>query len=235
MTRTTQGINWADQTWLLDNRRVLVNPQEKIIVLSDIHIGYYSSLRKNGSYLPTYDATLLEKAIQSLLTDYNGYHWIIAGDIKHNHSMNLSPEEEKELTNILQVISQKNKLTLLPGNHDAGLNQLVTDLHIDCTIIESYTFGTITITHNQDLMDQQTDKHFIIGHVHPIISLEHLKGPFIPIFAKTDNLIILPAFNYVAGGFNIKKLYYRNEKRLNFAIYAIGKQVYELGLMDELV
>ena len=235
VTRITQNITWANQTWLLDNRRVLINPQKKILILSDIHIGYYSSLRKNGSYLPTYDKILLEKAIQSLLTDYNGYHWIIAGDIKHNHSTNLSHEEENELTNILHIISESNELTLLPGNHDTGLDQLMTDLHINCRLVDSYTYDTITITHNQDLLDQQSDKHFIIGHVHPIISLEHLKGSFIPIFAINNNLIILPAFNYVAGGFNIKKLYYKNEKRKNFTIYALGKQIYELGQVDELV
>ena len=235
MKRTTQSINWAEQSWLLDNRRALINPREKILILSDIHIGYYSSLRANGSYLPTYDATLLEGAILSLLNDYKGYHWIIAGDIKHNHTMDLSLDEEKELTNILQIISEKNKLTLLLGNHDTGLDQLVTDLKIGCTLVESYTFDTITITHNLDLMDQSTDKYFIIDHVHPIISLENLRGSFIPIFAITDNLIILPAFNYVAGGFNIKKLYYKNDKRKNFTIYALGKQIYELGLVDELV
>lgn len=228
-------LTWADTEWLLDNRRVLVHPKEKILILSDIHIGYYSSFRDQGSYLPMYDIVLLEEAIESLLEDYNGYHWIIAGDIKHNHAKLLSEAEEKELVNIVEAITEHNTLTLIKGNHDRGLDKLITDLHLSCSLTTSYTFRNITITHNTELFDQQSEKHTIIGHIHPIISLEHLKGSFVPIFAITDDLLILPAFNYVAGGYNIKKLYLKEEKRKNYTIYAIGKQVYGLGQLEKLV
>ncbi len=182
-----------------------------------------------------YDVALLEEAIQSLLDDYSGYHWIIAGDIKHNHARILSRAEEKELVTLLERITEHNSLTLIKGNHDKGLEQLLEDLEVPCSLERSYTFRNVTITHNQETLDQNPETYTIIGHVHPIISLEHLKGSFVPIFAITKNLLILPAFNYVAGGYNIKKLYFKEERKKNFTIYALGKQVYGLGELEKLV
>ena len=238
-TKATLPLRWADVDWLMDNRRVLINPAEKILILSDVHIGYYSSFREQGSYLPIYDATLLEAAVQSLLEDYSGYHWIIAGDIKHNHDPFLSEAETQELVSILEHITENNELTLIIGNHDKGLERIVTDLNLTCTLTRSYTLKEIVIQHDLDQIGQRRNKKYIIGHVHPIISLEHIKGSLVPIFAITDDLLILPAFNYVAGGFDIKKLYNefynKTEKRKNFTIYALGKQVYGLGPVENLL
>lgn len=237
-SKTTLLIEWAHTKWLLDNRRVLVNKAEKILILSDIHIGYYSSFREQGSYLPMYDIMLLQEAVQSILDDYSGYHWIIAGDIKHSHSSVVSAAEEQELKTILEAITERNSLTLIQGNHDRGLEGIIQDLDINCTLVPSYNLDNITITHNEELLDQPTNNKIIMGHVHPIISLEHIKGSFVPIFAVTEDVLILPAFNYVAGGYNINKLYYKEEKegkRRNYSIYALGKQVYNLGNLEELV
>ena len=221
--------------WILDNRRVLVNHDQKLLILSDIHTGYYSSLRAQGSYLPAYDSVLLKDAINSLLIDFSGYHWIIAGDIKHNKTKKLSKYEKKELKINLDLISESNKLTVIKGNHDKGLDNLFNELEINCSLVEFFLFNGITITHNQDFIDQELDQPYIIGHFHPIISIEHLKGTFIPVFAISEELIILPAFNYVAGGFNLKKLYFKNEKSKNFSVYALGKQIYDLGSLEKLM
>ena len=234
-SKTILPLKWANSDWLLDTRRVLINPAEKILILSDIHIGYYSSFREQGSYLPMYDTALLEEAVQSLLEDYKGYHWIIAGDIKHNHATFLSEAETRELVSILEHITANNQLTLIIGNHDKGLEEIVANLNLPCTLTKSYTLKEVIIQHNFNQIDQKNNKKYIIGHVHPIISLEHIKGSLVPIFAITDDLLILPAFNYVAGGFDIKKLYNETETRKNFMIYALGKQVYGLGSVENLL
>ena len=79
-------IYWANQQWFLDPRRVLVSKDLHYLIFSDIHIGIYSSFRAQGSYLPTYDQDLLNDTLKSLIADYSDYHWIVAGDIKHNKS-----------------------------------------------------------------------------------------------------------------------------------------------------
>ncbi len=231
----TLTVTWAGMDWIIDKRRVLVNPKLKFLILSDIHIGYYSSLRAQGSYLPDYDSKLLQDTIDSLVIDYTNYHWIIAGDIKHRHSKNLSKEEKDEVKNVFSAITEKNKLTVILGNHDKDLENVFEELAITCNPLENFYLNGVIITHNQDLLDKKLEEHYIIGHFHPIISMEHVNGSFIPVFAMTDNLIILPAFNYVAGGFNIKNLFYRNEKRQNFSVFAIGKQIYDLGTLQNLI
>lgn len=228
-------ITWSGMDWIIDRRRVLVNPKLKFLILSDIHIGYYSSLRAKGGYLPVYDSILLQESINSLIIDYPGYHWIIAGDIKHSHSKNLSKEENNEIKNIFSMITEKSELTVILGNHDKGLERVFDDLAITCNPVENFVFNEVTVTHNQDLLEKKLQQSYIIGHFHPIISMEHIRGSFVPIFAISDNLIILPAFNYVAGGFNMKNLYSKNERKLNFSVYAIGKQIYDLGTLQNLV
>ena len=227
-------IHWAGKNWLLDKRRVIINTEDQLLILSDIHIGYYSSFRANGSYLPTYDAELLQQTIASLLTDYKNYHWIIAGDIKHNHRKILSEDEQRELYNILSTITNHSKLTILMGNHDKGLEELLRDLHIDCAIQESIKLENYTITHSLDILDGSIAGNYILGHVHPILSIDSIKSLFIPIFAVSDNILLLPAFNYVAGGFNIKKLLKTNSMRKEFTIYAIRNKLYSLGSLKEI-
>lgn len=225
-------ISWANTSWILDSRRVLIHPNLRILVLSDIHIGYYSSLRSEGSYLPTYDSLELQKTIDSLLTDYNGYHWIIAGDIKHNLGTYLSVEELSELQSILSSITSSCNLTLIIGNHDTGLHEILQDLNINCSVVSTFIIENIVITHNQEFTVESSDKKFIIGHFHPIISTEFLKGIYVPIFVVGDDFIILPAFNTVAGGFNIKNFSFHGKDKKKCTIYGIGKKIYDLGPLE---
>lgn len=227
-------ITWAKTDWLLDKRRVLIQPSQKLLILSDIHIGYYSSLRSNGSYLPTYDAQILQETIQSLVTDYPGFHWIIAGDIKHNHKAEISQEEYNELKTLLKLITKENKLTIIMGNHDKGLKQIIHELDIVCVITDSYSFNDIIINHKEDVVQQKSNKNYIVGHYHPILSTESIKGIFVPVFALREDLLILPAFNYVAGGFNIKNLLLEQESNKDFIVYAVRKHIYPLGSLKNL-
>ena len=230
----TLPLYWAGKNWLLDTRRVLVNTDDKLVILSDVHIGYYSSFRAKGSYLPTYDRDMLEQTVRSLVQDYKRYHWILAGDIKHNHKKTVSSDEQRELFRLLTIISEKNPLTILLGNHDKGLEDLLSDLHIQCTIEKSLELDGYSITHGQNILDYKSGK-LIIGHVHPIFSVDAVKSLFIPVFAVSEDLVILPAFNSIAGGYNIRKFSNDNQIKRKFIVYAIRNKLYNLGFLEELV
>lgn len=231
----TLPMTWGNMNWILDARRVLVQPENKLLILSDIHIGYYSSLRSMGGYLPAYDAQILNDTVESLLQDYQDYHWIIAGDIKHTKTSMLSEEELNELRQTLGLLSRTKKLTIILGNHDRGLESILKDLDIQFTLETSMNFEDITITHNQDVLQDLLNNKYIIGHFHPTISVEYLRGLFVPVFAVSDNVIILPAFNYVAGGYNIRNLYLKDELKRKFLVYAVSKQIYNLGSLEKLL
>lgn len=228
-------VIWANTHWILDSRRVLIQPEDKLLILSDIHIGYYSSLRAQGGYLPAYDAQLLTKTVESLLEDYPKYHWIIAGDIKHNLKSSISREEYTELKDLLERIANQNRLTIIIGNHDTGLRSILQKIAITCTITDSFSYHNISVIHKQVLSTQSSSLNYIIGHFHPVISIEYLKGLFIPVFAVSKDVLILPAFNTVAGGYNIKNLYIEDEGKKEFLIYAIGQQIYDLGPLRHLI
>ena len=59
------SLQWGNESWLLDHRRALIHPEKNILLLSDLHLGLYATLRAQGGYLPGYDTILLEKQLQS--------------------------------------------------------------------------------------------------------------------------------------------------------------------------
>lgn len=222
-------IIWNNQTWIIDSRRILANKELNCLILSDLHIGLYSALRAEGNYLPAYDQDIMQSTLQSLIHDYSSYHWIIAGDIKHNkaRSTRISLVEQEELINTLNFI-QKNvfQMTLLVGNHDTGLQEFLSIQNRVFTIKDSFSLGDIVITHNIEPSELTKGKlpfsgfnGVIMGHIHPITDIPPLKGFKYPAFVIKTNLIILPAFNYVSGGYPITKLKFSNEERID--IFAI--------------
>ena len=231
-TNKSISITWAEKKWILDHRRVLIQEEEELLILSDIHIGLYSSLRTQGSYLPNYDQNLLMDQLSSLIKDYKNFHWIIAGDIKHNHAKlpDIQDDELEELTLFLQLILQNRQVTFILGDHDSGFEEICEYLGLQCIVQDSFKLGDIEITHKLENYNNK-NLQLIIGHIHPTISTEQIKGIFIPIFAINNNIIILPAFNQVAGGYNIKKINYLK----NLEIFPIIKdKIYSFGLLKDI-
>lgn len=198
------ALQWGHESWLLDCRRALIHPAKKILFLSDLHIGLYATLRAQGGYLPGYDTILLEKQLQSLILDYKTFHWILVGDIKHSHHLwnQLTHEEINHLRNSFSLLTQTRKVTIIIGNHDAGLEEILAQLEFPFDCVSHYQLNQVTVVHKSDL--ERTTGYSISGHVHPVFSPKQLKT--IPIFAVGKNKLILPAFNPVAGGYKIGKV-----------------------------
>lgn len=207
-------IIWSGMKWILDSRRVLLHPEKKILILSDIHIGLYTTLREQGSYLPTYDQKILIETLEGLFKTYSDWHWVISGDIKHTHSdlASISNSEVNELVEVLRlIISNVNELTLLIGNHDKGIEDILIKYDLNCSLSIDYELNTVLITHQADLnnLNHTTKDKFlgvIIGHIHPLMVIPRIHGINVPVFAVSENVIMMPAFNQVVGGILLSKL-----------------------------
>lgn len=225
MNNKTKNVNWKGNSWLLDSRRVLIHEKEKKLIFSDLHIGYYATLRKEGYLLPTYDSIELQNTIKSLKNDYKDYHWIIAGDIKHSHGKweNLSEDEKFQIKRTFNLLQNVKKVTLLIGNHDLGLREMVEESNYPFLVLNKEKVANCTIVHNSDYIrnDSNTNQELTIsGHVHPYFKTPLVANRHLPVFAFGKTMILLPAFNNVAGGFAIQK--YRQEEQ-DWKIFGIVK------------
>lgn len=199
-------LRWAGKDWVLDSRRVLLLPSAKILFVADLHFGYYATLRSQGSYLPTYDREVVVPVLVDLVSTYNDYHWVVVGDLKHSHEHwdHLNRDERQELLKSLQPLQQVSQLTVLVGNHDKGVAEVLRECGVVAEVQQRYEGGGIAATHALP-PDQTNCPLLLVGHVHPVF--QPPRFPRMPVFAFGQHHILLPAFNPVAGGYPVWKVY----------------------------
>jgi metallophosphoesterase superfamily enzyme len=163
----------------------------------------YATLRSEGAYLPIYDAQKLEEKLQGIINEFFHHSWILVGDTKHSHHSwkRLSSEELDQIQEGFNLLSQVKKVTMVIGNHDFGLTEIIEKLGFSFDSVENYMLNQITIVHQTDFTIQ--NNYQITGHIHPKFKQNGLS---VPIFAVGDYYIVLPAFNPVAGGYNIARV-----------------------------
>jgi len=96
----------------------------RVLVVSDLHLGFEKNLASKGINLPTQSTRILHslcKVIKRVRAD----KIIIVGDIKHGVAKIL-PYEWIDIPQFFeQLLKEVKEILLIPGNHDAGLASLV--------------------------------------------------------------------------------------------------------------
>ena len=106
-------------------------PLEKILVISDLHIGYEDSLNASGVYIPR---SQFEEIISDLKKIFLSLgkrsrtpkinEIIINGDLKHEFGT-ISQQEWRETLGILDFLQENSKkIVLVKGNHDSILEPI---------------------------------------------------------------------------------------------------------------
>lgn len=168
---------------------------ENNLIVADLHLGISFVFRQDGFHIPE-QGEKISKQINHLLKKTRTKNLIIVGDFKH--AVPGTPEaERKELRRFTRSI--KADITVLKGNHDSLLEEI-----IDVKIINRINIENHTLTHGHI---KTKGKKFIIGHNHPLILFKDRENMSYRqrIWIKNDNIIIMPAFNKLAGGMVMNK------------------------------
>ncbi|MBF8456196.1 ligase-associated DNA damage response endonuclease PdeM [Kaistella sp. G5-32] len=178
-------------TLTFTNQRALFWEAEKILILSDLHVGKSAHFRKHGIAISSEVLVTDLNKLEDLINHFQPEKVIIVGDLFHaGYNSDLDLFKEWRLQFSQQFI-------LIRGNHDKMKCEVYDDLGIECEDefleIEPFTF----IHHPKKI---EENKFYISGHIHPGFVLktknERLR---LPCFAVSEQQIVLPAFSQFTG------------------------------------
>ena len=230
--------------------KTLFFPQEGILVIGDLHIGYEHMLRQSGILVP-------ERQVKDMISELDeifkkiknlGFRLnkiILLGDIKDAFSFEFQERNEfREVMNFLKQHVPEENIILIKGNHDTIDYSYghMKEYYIDDGKELAFLHGHKP---NLNVFDKKV-KIVVIGHLHPSIILEEKPGVkrekykcFLTGSWKGKNFIVVPSFLGFVEGTPVND--YREDymgsfsvipraEILNFRIHIVGEEkVYDFG------
>ena len=209
--------------------------KEKILIISDLHLGYEEALNKQGILMPRFEDII--KRLKEILKKVNPELIIINGDLKHEFGT-ISRTEWKQVIDLIDFFKNK-KILLIKGNHDNILGPIAKKKNVK--LVENYEINNLLITHGHKI-PKKLNKTIIIGHEHPAISFEGRKDQKYKCFLKgkykRKNLIVMPSFNLIQQGTDVTKQKtlspFLKKDLKNFEVYIVEDKVYKFGKIKKL-
>ncbi|MGC8572220.1 MAG: metallophosphoesterase family protein [Candidatus Micrarchaeia archaeon] len=210
--------------FIFGEEAAIVNTLNKnYIVLSDLHIGYDLKLIEKG--VKIYDSTnFMADRIINLTKKFNIKDIIILGDIKES-LLYPSKKEKIEIDKFFYKLKDYN-ITIVSGNHDAHLEELINSKIVDELVIDKIAF---LHGHKLPSAEAMLSDLILAGHNHASIEfIDENNGVYtqkIWIIAKLNKdktknlynkfnksltLILFPAFNNFITGTPINRPTYRH-------------------------
>ena len=188
---------------VFDHRRAAWFPNERVLAVADVHLGYAWAHRLAGQLMPITPPTDTLARLKELQGDYQPKEIVVLGDIVHRAVALESLE--KEMREIMAGLSQSH-LTLLLGNHDRRLQQVVKQWGLLVELAEVREMRGHVLVHGDKALTRNGKQRIIMGHEHPAISIGDgvTTSQKCPCFLVSDTVIVLPAFSNWAAGTNIR-------------------------------
>jgi DNA ligase-associated metallophosphoesterase len=203
--QTGREINKAERLEIapglwLDHRRAAYLERERVLCVSDLHLGYTWAHRYQGQLMPVHAPDKLLERLLDLCTDYQPQTFAFLGDIVHQ-AVPVSAIRD-EFASVVAALRSRCGVQLILGNHDRKLRELMGG---ELELLESYEAGRYLLIHGNESLQSKEDAFIIMGHEHPAISLgDGVSSAKFPCFMVSANLLILPAFSDWAAGSDIR-------------------------------
>ena len=221
-------INDASSWMIPEKPAILLNEVKygKTLVISDLHLGYVYNQNKKGIIVPV--SKQAEEDLLELVKEYKPRRVIIVGDFKDEIFGSSHPLAGR-VWNFLQRILKLTRLTLIKGNHDGKIEELLPEnveiIASTGMCIKEKVFGkTIGLWHGHanPALDVISADITISAHAHPAYTFRDEIGTKITekVWVKTkwrhsennqDRIhIILPAFNRYIDGFSVDSKFFNS-------------------------
>ncbi len=211
---------------------LLIEGQKKYLVVTDLHIGFESSLFSNEIFIgknTTTNETIDE--LSEIIKQEKPDSVVLLGDVKSSIK-NISKTEWNDVPLFFEKIKENCNIILIPGNHDANIQRLVPE---DVTMISSTGMveENILFTHGHRMPSENFAhvKKIIMGHIHPVFFQEDsiVNGQRVWISIKTDKEYIFPSESgeieiTIVPSFN-KYFYATNKKKYKKSISPIIEKI----------
>jgi uncharacterized protein len=171
-------------------------PDEKLLLVADLHLEQGASLARRGLHVPPYDTTVTLSMLERVLTTTEALRLVLLGDSFHDavaHAEVLANDAAR-----LRAITTKIDTIWISGNHDPNVHE-----NLGGVCVEELALGDITLRHIP--ADLNLGEMEIAGHLHPGAAVEQ-RGHNVrtKCFVADDRRIILPAFGSYTGAMNVR-------------------------------
>ena len=189
---------------------LMIEDDEKSLVITDLHLGFESNLYANNVFLgKNKTVTEITKEIEQIIDETKPDSLILLGDIKSGIK-SITKTEWETVPVFFENITKLVNTILIPGNHDANIEKLIPN---DITLASSkgIIVDDILLTHGHTMPTENFSQvnTIVMGHIHPVFfqeeSLINGKRVWISIKCQKEKifvsksgeleLIILPSFN----------------------------------------
>lgn len=225
-------------------------PNQKILAVGDLHLGYEAMFRENGSLIPATQKTQTKKDLEFVFETLKKQkrsveNVIFLGDIKHFFSY--EKLEKNWFLDILLLVGKyvkRENIIAVRGNHEK-----IAEL-ADKQMNDFYIQGNIAFIHGDKSFKEIYSNQInivVMAHLHPAITLEEgakkekykcfLTGEF-----KKKQFIILPSFLPTKEGTSINRhlddynCIIPAKTMKNFKVHAIGEdnKIFDFGKLKDL-
>jgi DNA ligase-associated metallophosphoesterase len=213
-------LEWRGQRLWISPERCLFWEEQKMLILSDLHIGKSAHFRKAGIPVPQ---QLFQEDMHRLyqqIHQFNPDSILITGDLFHSHS-NI---EHEVFAKWLETLGSK-EMILVRGNHDRFSDELYVSMGIHC-VGTAFTLQDFIFIHELPKVCDDS-KYYFTGHQHPGVKLsgKGKQSMTLPCFYFTHNHAVLPAFGIFSGKHLV-------EPKLRDKVYAVMKEGYQTSIIE---
>jgi DNA ligase-associated metallophosphoesterase len=174
--------------------------EEKILLISDLHIGKTAEFRSLGIPVPGGTTSEDLNCLTEFLKIARPIELVILGDMLHSRIDN--KEKTFNALKAWRIENDHVKVSLIKGNHDKGTDDFFKSLRI-----ELYPKGKevrdIIFSHQPV---PESNKFVFAGHIHPAVRLSGMgrMREHAQCFYFSENFAILPSFGSFTGNYMVK-------------------------------
>jgi DNA ligase-associated metallophosphoesterase len=188
-------VTVSDVTFVTDLSGALFWQEQRLLVVSDLHLEKGSSFAMRGVLLPPYDTIVTLGRLAAVIARHDPRMVIALGDSFHDraaHERLSSPDRET-----LSAMQARRDWIWISGNHDPALPS-----DLGGVVASEVAIGPIVFRHEPTGAVGE-----IAGHLHPKARVS-TRGRSMErrCFASDGERVVMPAFGAYTGGLNIRDI-----------------------------
>lgn len=185
-------LRLAGDSWTLHAERALYWPRHQALLVTDVHFGKGSVLRRAGIVLPTGQTSADLERLDALIAHYQPQRLFVLGDLVHGAAPLDAP-----WIGMVNAWRQRHagiRMSLIAGNHDRHFDARELGFEV---IAESLRIDDIVLRHAPGTID---GCYVLAGHIHPgVILHDGWRRHRLPAFRFGEHGGLLPAFGALTG------------------------------------
>lgn len=188
-------------------------PEERTLVVADLHLEKGSAYAARGVMLPPYDSSATLAVLAAAIRRHQPARVIALGDSFHDREAEnrLAPEMRAALA----ALQQGRNWLWVTGNHDPAISRAMGG-----ESAAEATLAGVVLRHEPSACE---DGYEIAGHLHPAAKVR-MRGRAIRrrCFALSARRCVMPAMGAYAGGLNLRDAAFRPLFRAGLSAHLLG-------------